>query len=125
MNKAMEMERSAGVTCGPQHRGKAPPPSVLPPRPPVPPRNTLRDMDVHELGSPGHSRSNHALSCVAFSNKRNRAPLARHLSGPEETAAGDERARRRCGAGLREGEGSSAQQEPVDMRQQELGCARL
>ena len=83
---------------------------------------TLRDMDVHELGSPGHPRSNHALSCVAFSNKRKRAPLARNTSPvprrPGERARGS-------GEGLREGEGSSAQQEPVDMRQQELGSARL
>ena len=89
---------------------------------------TLRDMDVHELGSPGHPRSNHALSCVAFSNKRKRAPLARSTSPaprrpPRESETGDgARCARR--EGLREGEGSSAQQEPVDMRQQELGSAR-
>ena len=34
--------------------------------PPVPPRNTFRDMDVHGLRSPDHPRSNRALCCACF-----------------------------------------------------------
>ena len=117
IESAREMERSASVTYvghSTGERGSAP-------HPPVPPHllhciwtqpcgavlhgihspesmsvhmYTLREMDVHELGSPGHPRSNHALSCVAFSNKRKRAPLARSTSPaprrpPRESEIGD------------------------------------
>ena len=78
---AREMETSAsvryGCSCMWATRGSAPPAFL----PPVPPRNTLRDMDVHELGSPAATHEAIALS---------RAPLnpgTEHLSGPEvETA---------------------------------------
>ena len=76
-----------------QERGSAPPAAFLPPTRPATPscaRNTLpgacthvhaallRDMDVHELGSPGEAITLSLI--VAFSNKRKRTPLARSTS---------------------------------------------
>jgi hypothetical protein len=52
---------------------------------PVAPRNTLRDMDVQELRTPGHPRSNRALSglSLSLSKKRTRAPLTPLLQRPD------------------------------------------
>ena len=79
MKSAREMEGSVSVSAYMRATtGKRLDPLLLPSsRPHVPPRNTLRDMDVQELGSPGHPRSNRALSCVAFSKKRKTRALAR------------------------------------------------
>ena len=79
---------------------------------PVPPRNTPRDMDVQELGSPGHPRSNRALSCVAFSKKRKCAPLTWSLSGPETA---ERESSREMVLGVRERGSSEQQQEPADI----------
>lgn len=66
MSRASEGVRSAAVS---------PPPPDPERKKPFPPCNTLRDMDVQELRSPGHPRNNRALSRVALSKKRKRAPL--------------------------------------------------
>jgi hypothetical protein len=101
------------------------PSCCLPPARPSRHGIRLRDMDVQELGSPGHPRSNRALFCVAFSTKRKCAPLARSISPALRPPPESGRARVRCGA-RREGEGSSAQQEPLDMETAGVGgCPAL